>query len=159
MRLAVFQFQPLVTLRQSLDKIGIVELDNSEPVSVPTGGLPTILGDLGPALRIKVEERDSSPRRCFLRLLAPVAVLCCTVAFAQNASTARKSRTANEQVATFRSGVNLVLVPVVIRNKRGRALGGLTKDDFQIFDRGKRQAIVSFSASQRPTTRRNLKLP
>jgi VWFA-related protein len=41
-----------------------------------------------------------------------------------------------------------VTVPVVVRGRDGRAIGGLTRDDFQIFDKGKRQIISSFSASE-----------
>ena len=53
---------------------------------------------------------------------------------------------------TFRSDVNVVIVPVVVRNKHGQAIGGLTKDDFRIFDRGKLQAITSFSVIKRSNT-------
>jgi VWFA-related protein len=42
-----------------------------------------------------------------------------------------------------------VLVPVVVRDKHGQPVGNLTKDDFQLFDKGQRQAIVSFSAIER----------
>ena len=47
--------------------------------------------------------------------------------------------------ATFRTKVNLVLVPVVVRDRQGRVIGDLHKEDFQIFDRGKPQTISSFS--------------
>jgi VWFA-related protein len=42
-----------------------------------------------------------------------------------------------------------VLVPVVVRDAHGRPIGNLTKDDFELFDKGKRQTIVSFSVVQR----------
>ena len=42
---------------------------------------------------------------------------------------------------TFQSRVNEVLVPVVVRDKSGKPVVGLTKDDFQLYDRGHLQSI------------------
>ena len=47
--------------------------------------------------------------------------------------------------ATFSSKVNLVSVPVVVRDKSGKALGNLKKEDFQLFDKGKLQVISKFA--------------
>ncbi|HEY1207674.1 MAG: VWA domain-containing protein [Bryobacteraceae bacterium] len=49
---------------------------------------------------------------------------------------------------TFQSGVNLVQVPVVVRDRDGHAVKGLHKEDFQLFDRGKLQDIVSFAETR-----------
>ena len=46
---------------------------------------------------------------------------------------------------TFSTGVNLVLVPVVVRDGKGRAIGTLHKEDFQLFDKGKLQIVSKFS--------------
>jgi hypothetical protein len=55
--------------------------------------------------------------------------------------------------------VNLVTVPVVVRNAHGEAVGTLRKEDFRLFDRGKLQTITRFSiekadATPRPPTGR-----
>ena len=40
---------------------------------------------------------------------------------------------------------NLVMVRVVVRNKKGETVDNLRQEDFQVFDRGKKQTIVQFS--------------
>lgn len=50
--------------------------------------------------------------------------------------------------ATFSARVNLVMVPVVVRNKDGRAVGNLTKENFLLFDRGKPQLITRFQVER-----------
>ncbi len=45
----------------------------------------------------------------------------------------------------LQTNTSLVLVPVVVRDAAGNAVANLTRDDFQIFDKGKRQEIASFS--------------
>jgi len=54
----------------------------------------------------------------------------------------------HETPATFKSKVNLVLVPVVVRDGQGRAVGNLKQEDFQILDRGKPQVISKFSVEK-----------
>lgn len=47
--------------------------------------------------------------------------------------------------STFSTRVNLVAVPVVVRDRNGRAVGNLVRGDFQLFDKGKPQDISRFS--------------
>jgi VWFA-related protein len=51
----------------------------------------------------------------------------------------------DSQSPTFRTGVNVVLVPVVVRDRQGRAVGNLTQSDFQLLDNGRPQTISAFS--------------
>lgn len=54
-----------------------------------------------------------------------------------------------ESPATFRSKVDLVLVPVVVRDRHGHAVGNLTQADFQLFDNDAPQSISSFLSIRR----------
>jgi VWFA-related protein len=48
-----------------------------------------------------------------------------------------------------KSFVNEVIVPVVVRDSQGKAAANLTKDNFQVFDDGKQQAITGFMVIKR----------
>jgi VWFA-related protein len=50
--------------------------------------------------------------------------------------------------ATFSAKVNLVMVPVVVRDATGKAIGTLQKEDFQLFDKGKPQVITRFAVDK-----------
>lgn len=47
--------------------------------------------------------------------------------------------------AAIKVRVNLVLARVVVRDGAGKVVSGLTQDDFQVFDNGKRQKISAFN--------------
>ncbi len=51
----------------------------------------------------------------------------------------------HDVVTSFVSRVNLVAVPVVVRNTKGDAIGTLTKENFAVFDKGKPQEIRRFA--------------
>jgi hypothetical protein len=51
----------------------------------------------------------------------------------------------HDEPVTFSSRVNLVSVPVVVRDHDGEAMGAFRQDDFQFFDKGKLQVITKFS--------------
>lgn len=50
-----------------------------------------------------------------------------------------------ESKATIRRQTNLVTLRVIVRDAKGQAVSGLTKDDFQVFDNKKLQTISQFS--------------
>jgi VWFA-related protein len=64
-------------------------------------------------------------------------------------ATAQPEMSTHDAPLNFKSSVYLVQVPVVVRDSQGRPVGDLTKDDFQLFDRGKKQTITRFVV-QRP---------
>ena len=49
---------------------------------------------------------------------------------------------------TFQTGVTVIQVPVVVRDRDGHVVSNLEKDAFQLFDNGKRQEIASFSVER-----------
>jgi VWFA-related protein len=55
---------------------------------------------------------------------------------------------AQQKPPSFKAETNLVLVPVVVRDAKGEAVGSLTKADFKLFDNDKEQAITSFSIEE-----------
>ena len=56
-----------------------------------------------------------------------------------------------DEPAIFKARVNLVPVTVVVRDRKGQAIGTLTKEDFQLSDRGKPQYIARFSVEKAGT--------
>jgi VWFA-related protein len=72
-----------------------------------------------------------------------LGAFCCVPSGAQTPEVVSR-----EAPVTFTSRVNLVSVPVVVRDRDGRALGNLRQQDFQLFDRGKLQVITKFSVEK-----------
>jgi VWFA-related protein len=68
-----------------------------------------------------------------------VAALACQPLIAQQSSSPQP---------VFRSTVNLVLVDVVVRDRRGTVVTGLKADDFQLLEDGKPQQILTFAFEQ-----------
>ena len=56
--------------------------------------------------------------------------------------------TQHDEATTFKVNVKLVMVRVVVRDAKGRAIGNLQKQDFQLLDKGKPQIISHFEAMQ-----------
>src|SRR5581483_3099621 len=56
--------------------------------------------------------------------------------------------TTRESSITFHTKVTLVSIPVVARDWQGRAVGNLSREDFQLYDNGKLQTISRFSVEK-----------
>jgi len=54
----------------------------------------------------------------------------------------------HDEPTTFKVNVKLVVVRAVVRDSRGRAVGNLHQEDFQVFDKGKLQVITQFEVEQ-----------
>lgn len=92
-----------------------------------------------------------------MRRIAPelLLLLCASTAFSQPTPQSASPQTTAPQnqpevvshqvPATFSSRVNLVSVPVVVRDRDGRAVGSLRQEDFQLFDKGRSQEITKFT--------------
>jgi len=59
---------------------------------------------------------------------------------------------ADSEAAKFRVNVKLVLARVVVRDMTGHVVGNLKKEDFELFDNGKKQVISNFDAEHVPGT-------
>ncbi|HUB81548.1 MAG TPA: VWA domain-containing protein [Bryobacteraceae bacterium] len=94
-----------------------------------------------------------------MRLLCLLGCLAAALARAQTTPTppslppqiptnAPEMNTSVDNSATFRSHVNLVLVPVVARDAHGAVVGNLTKANFTLYDKGKLQEITRFAVEK-----------
>ncbi len=83
----------------------------------------------------------------------PLVVLACAVPLCLAQTGGQQTQTTAEMTQrdtplSFSTSVNLVLVPVVVRDAQRHAIGTLTKEDFQLFDKGKPQTIAKFSVEK-----------
>ena len=82
-------------------------------------------------------------------MAVPAALACLGLAAAQSIAPdemhARTVPYVPPSLVTLRTEVDVVEVPVVVRDGQHRAVAGLTRDDFEIYDAGKKQAITAFS--------------
>jgi Ca-activated chloride channel homolog len=62
---------------------------------------------------------------------------------------ALRARPGSQQVPVFRAGVDLVNVGVTVTDKKGRLVAGLTADDFELYEDGRKQGIRYFASGDR----------
>jgi VWFA-related protein len=89
--------------------------------------------------------------------LAAAAILACSsiVVAAQQKSGQQPQQPSKE--GTFRSSTSLVEVDIIVKDKDGRFVSGLTADDFEVLEAGKPQPIQHFYlVTETPTTTRDL---
>ena len=80
------------------------------------------------------------PRR-FLGLSVVLTLLAAPSAFGQAATVAPPG-------LTFRAGVDRVMISVVVRDRAGALVTGLTRSDFDVLDNGERRTITDFRAER-----------
>jgi VWFA-related protein len=81
-------------------------------------------------------------------------VFTCIAAAGARVAAAQKpteSAANSETTSVIRSQTNLILVRVVVRDAKGDSVGGLTRQDFKVFDNRKEQAVSYFSAEEPKT--------
>ncbi len=86
--------------------------------------------------------------RGFLLLLASLVVT--PALLGAQAPTPAQSSSEQPNVASFKSGVELVTVTATVRDKKGRLVKGLGVKDFEVLDKGVRRAITDFRAEPSP---------
>src|SRR5215471_11308446 len=89
--------------------------------------------------------------RCDSRLSVYAAALSLAASlFAQPLS--KPARREDSSRSTFRTGAQLVLIPVNVRDRRGANLSGLTQENFSVWEGKTSQPIVSFGSQDAPSS-------
>jgi VWFA-related protein len=94
---------------------------------------------------------NASATRLTVTVIWGLSLILCTRAAAQQ----NQEAPTPESAAKIQVAVNAVLVPVVVRDSQGRAVGNLTKEDFQVLDGKKPQVISGFSIQKRAALETN----
>lgn len=86
------------------------------------------------------------PRRRTLLLFAICALACGAAAFPRQQNSAPANRQATTQQPAIKSTVKMVSVLATVRDKHGKIVANLTKDNFTLTEDGRPQTISYFSA-------------
>lgn len=85
--------------------------------------------------------------------LAGTVALCALCAWPDPTATAQQKPRDGQQTGTFKSSTSLVEVDIIVKDKDGRFVGGLTSDDFEVLEAGKPQPIQHFYlVTENPTS-------
>jgi VWFA-related protein len=81
----------------------------------------------------------------------PVRLLCASALLCLGGVAAQQPGKPPTQTDSYKIQVkvNSVLVPVVVRDSQGHAVANLTREDFQLFDKNKKQTITGFTVEKR----------
>src|SRR5712691_3280649 len=105
----------------------------------------------------------SAPSPFRVSILRRLAAWLCALLVAAPASAhapAQAPPPAKQEPPVLRVTTHLVQVSVIVQDKKGEPVAGLTKDDFSILDRGQPQTISTFSVeSVHPLTQPAKPLP
>lgn len=71
-----------------------------------------------------------------------IALVFLTIACAAARPTPRASAQEQPEQPVFRAGVEMVSMSAVVRDKRGRVVSSLSREDFEVLDAGSRRSIV-----------------
>ena len=87
-----------------------------------------------------------------MRVALPIVALAAVLA-GQAVPAAGQAIAGSPQTSpTFRSGVEMVTVAAVVRDKKGRLVSTLTRDQFQVLDRGELRQIKDFRPDRAPVS-------
>jgi VWFA-related protein len=110
-----------------------------ESTTLPESGLPPSSSPLD-------SPTESAPTAPVLAVPAPTVPAPMVAPPTESTPAVSDARANQPQTTgiTLQVNVNKVLVPVVVRDKQGRSVSDLKKDDFQLFDNNKPRAVSAF---------------
>src|SRR6186713_786356 len=77
-------------------------------------------------------------------------IISVSIAAAAAAALSAQAPPARQDIPTFREGVQLVEVDVIVTDRKGNPVRDLTKDDFEILEDGRTQSVRTFSLVDLP---------